>query len=171
MPETLLSTSKTANVKSKPGVMLLRHAHAAWPNPGEKDFDRKLDDVGRQEAVAVAEHLQQIGVVPDLILCSPATRCRETLALATEFWENQPQTDFDIELYSGGLPTYIDRIEKHAADKTILIVGHNPMIEDIFLWLADNDCHGFAGYATASLAVFGAQEHGKWKLAGLHLPG
>ena len=36
-------------------IYLVRHASAAWPQPGTRDFDRTLDQRGREEAARLAE--------------------------------------------------------------------------------------------------------------------
>jgi phosphohistidine phosphatase len=59
-------------------LYLLRHAKAAWALPGQKDFDRTLDDAGFADAEIVADIAADRGLRPDLVLCSTAVRCRQT---------------------------------------------------------------------------------------------
>ncbi|XP_074303044.1 uncharacterized protein At3g52155, chloroplastic isoform X1 [Silene latifolia] len=65
-------------------LILLRHAESAWNNFSLKDHDRPLSAVGRAAAANVAHKLQQLGWVPKLILCSDATRTKETLSIMQE---------------------------------------------------------------------------------------
>jgi phosphohistidine phosphatase SixA len=59
-------------------LLLLRHARAAWAEPGMRDFDRPLDMAGRIDADAMGAVLAISGAVPDLVVCSGARRARET---------------------------------------------------------------------------------------------
>jgi bisphosphoglycerate-dependent phosphoglycerate mutase len=62
-------------------LILMRHAKAGWPAGVSTDFDRPLDDKGRQDAVAVGQWLVAEGYWPDLALCSASRRTSETLSL------------------------------------------------------------------------------------------
>ena len=164
-----------AESKSGAGsVILLRHAQASWPKPGDKDIDRALDDKGREEALAIANLLKKLGIRPSRIVCSTARRCRETLAPLETLWDEKPALEFDEELYLGGLPTYADMISDHTGEGTLMIIGHNPMIEDVFARMANGQEGDFLGYPTAGLAVFSRNTPnsgpGIWKLERLYQP-
>src|SRR3546814_3844287 len=60
-------------------LILLRHAHAEPPATGQSDLDRPLSAEGNAEAEAAGRWLQEQRLVPDLVLCSPSRRTRETL--------------------------------------------------------------------------------------------
>ena len=62
-----------------PRLFLLRHAKSPPAVPGQKDFDRPLAARGRAAAPAVGRHMADKGYLPDLVLCSPSARTRETL--------------------------------------------------------------------------------------------
>ena len=59
-------------------LYLLRHARSSWAQPGQTDFERTLDDVGFGDAEIVADMAADRGFVPNRVLCSTATRCRQT---------------------------------------------------------------------------------------------
>lgn len=109
-------------------LYLVRHAHAAWGAPGVSDFDRPLDETGRFEARDVAEQAALAGLVPEILVSSPALRCRQTTtALLGVFRAVKPAED--MGLYSGGLDAYFEQIRRHGPSRSLMIVGHNPMIE------------------------------------------
>ena len=54
-------------------LLLLRHAKAVL-GEGMEDFDRPLALRGEQAAQAIGRHMAAHGLVPDLVLCSPARR-------------------------------------------------------------------------------------------------
>ena len=60
-------------------LYLLRHAKSSWKNASLRDRDRPLSGRGRRAAKAIAEHLRDEGIDPELVLCSPAVRAVETL--------------------------------------------------------------------------------------------
>ncbi len=123
-----MSDSKAQSLR----IYLVRHASAAWPQPGLRDFDRKLDQRGRDEAVRLAEMMTVNGYAPETVVCSPATRCVETLdILRSAMPENTPVRHHQ-PLYSGSSDDYLALIEEHADEGTasLMIVGHNPMTEE-----------------------------------------
>lgn len=111
-------------------IYLLRHANAGWAAPGERDFDRRLDLRGRSEADGIGAIMAVNGFLPALVLCSDAARCVETLR-ALEVHLNQPrEVQYCTELYVGGHDSYIDLIARADGTESILVIGHNPMMED-----------------------------------------
>jgi len=134
-------------------LYLMRHAHAAWGAPGVSDFDRPLDEAGLQEARHVAEQAMLAGLVPDLIVSSPAQRCRQTTSALLEVFRAVRPLE-DLALYSGGPDAYLAHIRQHAERGSLMIVGHNPMIEAVAHHIArptDVVAPLAAGYPTAGL--------------------
>ena len=64
-------------------LMLLRHAKAELGGPGMTDFERPLAGRGRKAAARMGRYLAENGLAPDLVLCSPARRTRETWEIAS----------------------------------------------------------------------------------------
>ncbi|MCV9960573.1 histidine phosphatase family protein [Pararhizobium sp. BT-229] len=112
-------------------LYLLRHARAGWTVPGQKDFDRTLDDTGFAQAEIVADKAADLRLVPDLVLCSTAVRCRQT----AEAFRRAMGEELDIRcidaLYTGSANAYRDCITGQAPAASLMIVGHNPVIEEI----------------------------------------
>src|SRR4029453_374030 len=102
-------------------LVLLRHAKAE--TPGDKpDFERELAHRGRRDATAAGSWLAVQGLYPDLVICSPATRTRQTwhqvaVALAQAVPEHAaPQVHYDPGLYEGGRTEVIDAPRRVPAD-------------------------------------------------------
>ena len=134
-------------------LYLLRHAHAAWASPGGGDFDRRLDAKGIAEARSVALQLYNAGLAPEKIVSSPARRCAETTTAFLEIFGNL-QASYDDRLYSEGLEAYLEKIREHHAALSLMLVGHNPMIEALAAFLsAPHDASAAIayGYPTAGL--------------------
>jgi phosphohistidine phosphatase len=136
-------------------LYLVRHAHAAWASPGVSDFERPLDEIGRHEARDIAGQAVLSGLRPDAIVSSPARRCMETTAALLDVFRSiRPETD--MQLYSSGADAYLQLVLSHAHLNSLMIVGHNPMIEAVAHHLSkpsDVTSPLAMGYPTAGLLV------------------
>ena len=137
-------------------LYLTRHAHAAWGEPGMRDFDRPLDPSGLRQARALAEQALKAAFVPDLLVNSPARRCRETADALLDMFRTVRNIE-DPTLYSAGPDAYFACIRKHADLGSLMIVGHNPMIEAVAHHLAQETgalSSLSIGFPTAGMAAF-----------------
>jgi phosphohistidine phosphatase len=137
-------------------LYLLRHARSGWALPGQRDFDRTLDGIGYAEAALTAQNVADHGLRPDLILSSTATRCRQT---AQPLYRTLGE-DIDIRyldpLYTGPTGIYHDIVEAHADRPSLMLIGHNPMIEELFHQILGEERAAAAlaeGYPPAGLAI------------------
>jgi phosphohistidine phosphatase len=143
-------------------LVLMRHAHAGWARPGEKDFDRTLDMDGVEEAGSVARSFFSRYRLPEIMLVSPAKRCKMT---AETFLKHQPdtqaeRTDFQYceRLYTDKVDGYIEQISNSPQNRCLMIIGHNPMMEDTLSAYLTTGTSAFGnsfGYPTAGIAVLG----------------
>lgn len=141
-------------------LILLRHAKAAADDPGG-DRARPLAERGRQASQAVAAWLKTNGPAPELVLCSPALRTRQTLALILPAWPQAPKVAYEDGLYLAGARQLLARLhEVPAGTATVLLVGHNPGLQDLAVLLAGGKTGArlkkqiAATFPTAALAVF-----------------
>jgi phosphohistidine phosphatase len=75
-------------------------------------------------------------VRPDLVLCSTAVRARATLDLASEALRSPP-VQFEDELYHAWEETLVERLRRLPAGvATVMVVGHNPGLENLVSILA-----------------------------------
>lgn len=138
-------------------VYLLRHAHAAWARPGQRDFDRPLDDRGVTDAQLVAAAFAQYSLLPATILCSTARRCQETCEIFLDHLPERPTLISDDQLYSQDENYYVEALAAQS-ETPVLLIGHNPMMEDTTraLSASANDRPGERlqkGFPTAGLAT------------------
>ena len=150
-----------------PRLMLLRHAKSSWAEAAPDDFDRPLNRRGRRAAAAMGAHMASCGLIPRRILCSPAVRARETLNGVLSTLPTAPDVRFVSALYAASETGYLTAIRAHADDaESLLIIGHNPAIEDTALQLAGNrTAPAYAAmrekFPTAALAVLDFE--GDWR--------
>lgn len=130
-----------------------------------RDFDRPLDTTGRIDAKATGAAMQAAGYTPDTILCSGAARARETLkGLLAHAVIDRRRVSFMEALYSEDAHGYLDIIRDYGAESAeLMLIGHNPMMEDLGVALAGDGEEGaraaiMGGFPTAGLAVIRFEE-------------
>jgi phosphohistidine phosphatase len=143
-------------------LMLLRHAKSDRP-PGIQDHDRPLNRRGREEAPLIGTYLAHNALLPEGVLCSTATRTRETWDLVagavvaacaelnhrapssqeaagasrkTKMSPRRPPVDFEVRLYEA-TPQAILGLLRETASKvhSLLVIGHNPGLQEAALML------------------------------------
>lgn len=120
-------------------VIIIRHAKSSWDNVGESDFDRPLNDRGKEDAPRMAKRLLERDVTIDAFISSSAKRARKTAALfIKEFNGDKEDIILVPELYLAGPDAFFEAIAKAPASaKTIALVGHNPGITEFANELTD----------------------------------
>lgn len=140
-------------------LLLLRHAKAGWAEPGMRDFDRPLDTAGIEDAVAIGVAMGAADFRPDLVICSTARRARQTLDAIAQHIE-LGRVLYTDGLYNSDASGYVDIVREAPLAESLLIVGHNPMMEDVaFALSGDGEAEAksslAAGFPTSGLAVIG----------------
>jgi phosphohistidine phosphatase len=138
---------------------LVRHAKAEQ-GLGTPDHERQLTLRGRRDARAVGEWLHEHGLGPELVLCSTATRTRQTWVEAEMGGACGETVEYDGSLYSGGVETVLRTVRESAGEaQVVLVVGHNPTMAALASELSDgngstaaHDCLA-AGFPTSTVAV------------------
>ncbi|WP_416959715.1 SixA phosphatase family protein [Streptomyces sp. Agncl-13] len=145
-------------------LVVLRHAKSAWPE-GVPDHRRPLALRGRRDAPAAGIALAEADCLPDLALCSTAVRARQTWELASAEWGTPPPVRYEPGLYAADVPELIDAVRQVPPEvETLLLIGHNPGLEELVLGLAGDGLDGaldevrvkFPTSAIAVLAWHGA---------------
>ena len=120
-------------------LYLLRHAKSSWDAPDLADSDRPLAPRGRRATALIADHMRAEGIAPELVICSPAVRARQTLdglgdAVASARVEIAP------DIYEAHESDLLERARKAPEDvASVLMIGHNPSIQRLVLLLADEN--------------------------------
>lgn len=113
-------------------IMLLRHAKSSRDDSSLKDYDRPLTKLGRRDAPLMGLFVKEVEALPDIIMSSPAKRAGQTVRLFAK------ASGFDLSLirwnenlYYGGARDYLSAIQE-APETTegVLLVGHNPLLEE-----------------------------------------
>jgi len=116
-------------------LLLLRHAKSSWDDPGLEDFDRPLAPRGETAAPIMAAYIEKKELWPDLVLCSPAVRARQTWALVARRLGDKAAVAAVKELrglYLGAPSRLLEAIRRAPDAATrVILVGHNPGMEHL----------------------------------------
>ncbi len=118
-------------------LLIMRHAKSDWETPGERDFDRPLAKRGRRDAPRMGAWLRAQGLVPDLVLSSPARRARETASKVCKVLDIETETiRWEPRIYDATRAHLIEVLADCPADRPlVLLVGHNPGLEELLEYL------------------------------------
>jgi phosphohistidine phosphatase len=116
-------------------LLLLRHAKSDYPD-GVADHERPLAPRGIREAALAGDWLRAHAPAIDAVLCSTATRTRQTLERTGV---DAPAT-FAERLYDASPGTVIEEINGvDPSVETLLVIGHEPTMSNLALGLAAID--------------------------------
>lgn len=137
-------------------LIVMRHA-TAYSGSGS-DHARTLTPQGHDEARRVGRSLQSQGPIPDRVLCSTATRCRETWRAISAELDTTPTVDFEDGLYNASAESLLNFLATLVDDRSVLLLAHNPGVSILALELVRDDAPGVArlraGFAPATTACF-----------------
>ena len=135
-------------------LLVVRHGAAQGKSPAGGDRDRALTLEGRQAAAALGRRLKSDGIHPDHVLCSPARRARETLDRLASALDPLPPAKFHEALYLADTSTLQDHLRAVPAETScLLLIGHNPGLEELIRALAGPEIAGH-GLPAAGIAIF-----------------
>ena len=113
-------------------LLLLRHGKSSWHNSDLADHERPLTDRGKESASIMGKYLKKENLIPDLIISSTAKRANKTADIVAKKSGYDKKILKSDKLYSGSSEDYTSIIQEIAdKNKTILLVGHNPVIEEV----------------------------------------
>ncbi len=112
-------------------VVIVRHAKAV-PYGYDDDYTRDLTDRGVTDANLVGKELKRMGVTPDIIVTSPASRALQTALIFAENLEYDKKEIVEFENIYHGLTTsgFLELIKKLPENaQTAFFFGHNPSFQ------------------------------------------
>ena len=109
-------------------LYLVRHAKSSWKDVSVRDFDRPLNSRGEADAPFMGAKLKEKGILPDLIISSPALRAITTANILAEQMGlpvSQIRTEPRVyEALSSELLELVQECDPQLG--SICLVGHNP---------------------------------------------
>jgi phosphohistidine phosphatase len=162
-------------------LLVLRHGKSDWNSDAKRDFDRPLAKRGRKDADRMGAWLRKRGLRPDLVVSSPAKRAKQTTLRILEALElDEAVVKWEPRVYEAGRKSLLAVLaELPRSARRVLLVGHNPALEDLVHHLAAEEIptpKNGKFLPTAALAHFvlpqdwGRLERGKGDLVSLVRP-
>lgn len=139
--------------------MILRHGKSDWAAGHGGDLIRPLAKRGSLSAAAVGRFLATTDHIPDVVLCSPAIRARQTASIAIEAGGWTCPIEIREELYLASTPRVIEVLrDQPDPTRTVMLVGHEPSSSELIAALIGGGRHRVP---TATLARV-ALDIGRW---------
>lgn len=123
-------------------LYLLRHAKSSWKDASLADFERPLKGRGRDAAEQMGRFLASKKVNISTLISSPSVRTRETIEILLRHARLEVEPLFDQRIYEASLATLLQITSEIPADnKTAMLVGHNPGMEELLAYLTHETKH------------------------------
>ncbi len=142
-------------------LYILRHGKSSWANESQSDADRSLTPRGTAAVARMGKECARRGWQPALALVSTAQRTRQTFdVFAAEMAHaggTAPPVQYLPALYLAAPEGVLAEIARHGGDvPSILVIGHNPGLHELALWLARSGTPAAqarlgAGFSTGTL--------------------
>jgi phosphohistidine phosphatase len=120
-------------------LLLLRHGKSDW-GVGTDDFHRPLKQRGKRAAQRIGVWLAQQKIVPDYILTSPAERALVTAQKVCKAMGKRAESvRQDDRIYEARVEDLLEALgDCPDAATRVMLVGHNPGLEALLVWLASD---------------------------------
>ena len=113
-------------------LLILRHAKSSWADSSMTDWQRPLNERGLRDAPRAGDWLRDQSLLPDVIITSDAVRARATAEAVAKAAGYAKEIVVEPALYHAepeDLYAVLNGVQDRAAS-VVLIVGHNPGLED-----------------------------------------
>jgi phosphohistidine phosphatase len=85
----------------------------------------------------VGRWLRRSGYVPDVVLCSPARRARETWALVAAELGAEPHVSYEPRIYQATALSLLHLLREAGGKcRNVLLIGHNPGLAELAVGIA-----------------------------------
>ena len=149
-------------------IYLVQHGR---PVPKEKDPDRPLSDMGKEDVEKVADFLKKAGIEVNEVFHSGKTRARQTAEVMTSRLNpgKEPQKKEGISPLDD-VKIIAEEIKKR--QKNLMIVGHLPHLAKLTAFLTTKrDSNSVAGFQQGGIVCLRPDEEKKtWAIAWMLVP-
>lgn len=136
-------------------LTLIRHAKSSWKDRSCADADRPLSARGKKAIVHMAPQVRLLCAESQQVYVSPAKRCRKTLqGLIQAGALSAHSIEFDKTLYTfnmNDLLTFLLQLDD--ALESVVLIGHNPALENLSFWLTGERIDKFPTLACAQIQL------------------
>ena len=117
-------------------MTFVRHGKSAYPY-GVDDWSRPLGDRGNLEVPRLGQALAALVADPVTVLVSTAKRAQETWRLLEPWFPASVERSRD-DLYEASGREIIEMLGQWESAQRLMIVGHNPGLEDAISWFVEH---------------------------------
>ena len=113
-------------------LVLVRHAKSSWEDAGLKDFDRPLNERGKNDVITMSDRLLGRNVRPDIMIASPAKRTRATAKVFAKTFRVKMKDIVLVPSLYQAVPAELYRVVKGIDNRynCAVIVTHNTGLTD-----------------------------------------
>jgi len=111
-------------------VIIVRHAKSV-PYGYDDDFHRDLTERGIEDANKISRRLKELGIVPDLVIASPAVRTMHTSGIYCKNLGYDLKSVQEESSFYGGVTTqrFVELLQQLPENvQTVFVFGHNPTV-------------------------------------------
>ncbi|MGI9255868.1 MAG: SixA phosphatase family protein [Salinispira sp.] len=145
-------------------LVLIRHAKSSWTHEGLSDFERPLNERGREDIIVMAEHLSEHAPCPRQFLSSAAERAMETSSgLIREMNCASLQPDVLNELYMASADEILHTIQRRGRAEILYVCAHNPGVSQFLKRIIGSDAEPLSTLGTVLCDYDGPWEHAQWE--------
>ena len=118
-------------------LLLLRHAKSAWDTGAPTDYDRPLAGRGEQDAPVMGAWIKKQGLIPEIVVSSPALRAKQTAEAVCRSMGVKPKNIvWDERVYAASVSQLLEVLREYKKKpESLMLVGHNPGLEDLLVYL------------------------------------
>jgi len=117
-------------------LQLIRHAKTEQLSRTGKDFDRQLMEKGIAQANLLGNYIQSHHLEMGKILCSSATRTRQTHSIICQQTSEPCSIEYRDELYLASREGLLAGLAGEKS-RTLTLIGHNEGISELVSYCAD----------------------------------
>jgi len=144
-------------------LYLARHAKSAWDTEALNDFSRPLSKRGIKDIKRMGKKLAELEWNPQLILCSPAQRTRQTCDLLYQYALLEGDIEYKDELYVARTSALVKLLaDTPETTGSVMIIAHNPAIEWLLLDLCNDVPAQANGKIVATTNIAKINFQGSW---------
>ncbi len=134
-------------------LLLIRHAKSSWESSVTLDFERPLNERGKNDAPKMAERLLDKKISIDAFVSSPAKRAQKTAEIfMKKYGAAHEKLTLIPSLYEASVDDFYRAVEQLPdEDSSIALFAHNPGITDFINSL---DCSPVYNMPTCAIYAF-----------------
>ena len=142
-------------------LLVVRHAKSSWANAGLSDFDRPLNDRGKDDAPKMARRIIDKKIKIDCFVSSPAKRAQKTAKLfMKELDAKKEQLILTPILYEASVNDFYKAVETlDDSCDNVALFSHNPGITDFVNGLTETSIDNMPTCGVFAVSI----DTKKWK--------